>query len=306
MSNGVGQWLADASDACARRLKDAAFRETLGRLGAHAHPESAFQLLSGITAGPGRDDALAQLCAPANSDLDRRLVERTLLLLAAQHAIAQVPDLPVADTVKRLFAEEFHCFADPPPAWVSHFRLNDVRFREMARVATLRRFPAGQFQWEIAGFPRSWMAKVRQPWRVLWHVIRRMRGFSPVFELHVNDLRKNRIILLERESNISYFRAARSLEKQPAVRGLMLASWFFCRTTAQVTPHLAWMRRTPESAGALLVDLGPAAPDSGFLTGSEDRRQRFEAGTYRPRLVCVLWPRQAVIDWANRHPEFDL
>ena len=285
---------------------EGSFPEILSRLGACGQPEPAFQLLSVITADPSSADALARLCASVDSNSDQHFVERTLLILASQHAITQVLDLPVADSVKRLFADEFHFFANPPARWVPRFRIDDVRYREMARVATLRRFPAGQFQWEVSGFPRSCLVKARHPWRVAWHVFARMGGFAPVFELHLNDRRKNSIILLERESNISYFRAARSLERQPAVRGLMLSSWLFCESTPQVTPHLAWLRRTPESAGALLVDIGPAAPDSGFLTGSEDRRKQYETGTYRPNSVLVLWPRNSVIDWANRHSEFDM
>ena len=306
MSDGVDQRLAGALEACRRKLEEASFLEILGRLGAHGRPETAFQLLSGITADPRSAGDLAHLCSSADPNSGEHLAERTLLILASQHAIARAPDLPVADSVKRLFADEFHFFANPPAAWVSHFQNDDVRFREMARVATLRRFPAGQFQWEFSAFPRSWMAKVRNPLRVFWRIMRRMGGFGPLYELHLNERRKNRLILLEREANISYFRAARSLEKQPAVRGLMVVSWLYCESTAQATPRLAWLRRTPESAGALLIDVGPAAPDAGFLTGSEERRKLYEQGAYRPRTVTVLWPRKSLIDWAIRHPEFDL
>lgn len=305
MSDGVKERLSDALMACRRTLNEAPYSEILGHLGTHGQPESAFQLLSGIATDSHSAGDVASLCSSLNPHSDQHLAERVLLILAAQHAIAQIPDLPVADSVKRLFADEFHFFANPPAAWVSRFRIDDVRYREMARVATLRRFPAGQFHWEASGFPRSWIAKARHPCRVVWHVIGRMGGFAPFFELHLNDRRKNRIVLLESEANISYFRAARSLEKQPVVKGLMLCSWLFCESTAKVTPRLAWLRQTLESAGALLVDVGPAT-DSGFLIGSEDRRKLYEQCAYRPRTVCVLWPRKNVIDWADRHPEFDL
>jgi hypothetical protein len=185
-------------------------------------------------------------------------------------------------------------------------RSDDVRFMEMARVATLRRFPLGQFQWEQAAFPRSWVMKASQPWKVLAYVMGRMGGFAPLLELHVNERRKNRLILLEKESNISYYRAARCLEKQPQVKGIVLTSWLFCESTAQQTPRLAWLRETPRSAGALIVELGPAPPDSGFLKGSEERRALYEKGVYQPKDTCVLWPRKSLIDWANQHPEYDL
>jgi hypothetical protein len=88
-------------------------------------------------------------------------------------------------------------------------------------------------------------------------------------------------------------------------RGVMMASWLFCSTTAEVTPRLGWLRRIPEEGGALLVDLGEAPADSGFLTGSEERRKMYEEGRYRPRMTCVLWPREALIRWAAGRPERD-
>jgi hypothetical protein len=299
--------LAAAAEACRLRLEEDSCAEVLGRLGPLGQPDRAFQLLSRITVHAGSGAEVARLCASIPSRPDQNAVERTLLLLASQYAIAQVPGLAVSDTVKGLFADEFEFFANPPAGCVGRFQADDVRYREMARVATLRRFPAGQFHWEVSGFPRSWVAKARQPWSVLAHVMGRMGGFAPLFELHLNARRKNRLILLEKEANISYYRAARAVEMQPAIRGLLVAgSWLFCESTAQVTPRLAWLRQTPQSAGALIVDLGPALADSGFLTGSEERRKLYEQGAYRPSLACVLWPRKPLIDWANQHPEFDL
>ena len=292
-----------AAKACGRSLEEVP--EILVRLGSYGQPAGAFQLLSQVTADPSSGEELSRLCASIPLNTGQNAVERTLLVLASQHALTQVSGLPLSDRVKALFAEEFQFFANPPAAWVARFRNDDVRYREMARIATLRRFPAGQFHWEISGFPRSWVIKARHPWEVLAYVVGRMGGFSPLFELHVNDRRKNQGFLLEKEANISYYRAARCLEKQPAVKGLILGSWLFCESTAQVTPHLAWLRQVPQGAGALIVELDPASPNSGFLTGSEQRRKLYAQGVYRPKFACVLWPRKALIAWANQHPEFD-
>jgi len=297
--------LAGAAEACRAALRQASLAEVLPLLRSLGQPDRAFQFLSQITARAESGAELTHLCAAVPSGLGPQAVERTLLVLASLHAATLVPGLPVGDSVKRLFAEEFRFFADPPPVWAGHFHSDDVRYREMVRVATLRRFPAGQFHWEVSGFPRSWVLEAHRPWRVLAHVMRRMRGFSPVLELHVNARRKNRLILVEKEAGISYWRAARALEKQPLVRGLMSASWLFSESTARVTPRLEWLRRIPLSAGAFIADLGSAPPDAGFLTGSDERRKLYEEGVYRPRVACMLWPREAAIDWANRHPEFN-
>jgi hypothetical protein len=285
--------------------EDFSFAAVLDRLGPLREPERAFQLLSRITTHPDSAAEIAALSASIPSDPRRNAVERVLLLLASLHAMAKVPGLEVSDSVKGLFADEFRSFANPPAAWAAHFGAQDALYREMARVATLRRFPAGQFHWEVSGFPRSWLLKTRKPWKALAAVLGPMGGFAPYFDLHVNERRRNRLVLLEKEANLSYYRTARSIEKEPGVRGLMSASWLFCESTAQVTPRLGWLRRTPQSAGASIVVLGPAARDAGFLKGSDERRKLYEQGVYRPRVACLLWPRKLLIEWADRHPEFD-
>ncbi len=301
---GARDQLRLASEACGHALTQAPLAQVVKRLGAYADPAAAFQLLSQVTAqgGEGPVQALRNSIA---SNADDTEVERALLLLASQHAVTQVPALPVAERVKELFADEFVFWANPTPAWIPKFRFDDVRFREMARLATLRRFPAGQFHWEITGLPRSWVFQSPQTLKLLWHVLGRMGGLSPLFEFHLNPRRKGGVMLLEKQANISYFRTAKSIEKQPAIKGLMLASWLYSESTAEVSPHLAWLRTVPQSGGALAVDLGPAPEDSGFLVGGGDRRKKYQEGTYRPTIGCVLWARQDLIAWAKQHPEFD-
>ena len=86
----------------------------------------------------------------------------------------------------------------------------------------------------------------------------------------------------------------------------MSTAWFYSESTPEVTPHLAWLRTLPQSGGALIVDLGPAPEDAGFLIGSVERRKAYEEGKYHPRIGCVLWARKDFIAWANQHPEYDL
>jgi hypothetical protein len=254
----------------------------------------AFHLLARITA-IGRSE-------PPPGEMDSA---HGLLIAASLHAIDQVSALPVSETVKDLFADEFLFYAAPPDAWREKFRFEEVRFQEMARIATLRRFPAGQCHWEVAAFPRSWLPRVEGRWLAFRDAFLPMRGFGPVFELHINDRRKNRVMLLESEMNLSCYRAARSLELQPDVKGIMTASWLYSESTAAVTPHLSWLRRLFLDAGAALVDLGDAPAGSGFLIGSAERRKLYEEGRYRPKMTCVLWPRARVLKWAADHPEFN-
>jgi hypothetical protein len=176
----------------------------------------------------------------------------------------------------------------------------------MARIATLRRFPAGQFHWEASGLPRSFLPRTPlREWPRLLALLMEIGGFSPMVETHVNARRKNRIVLTEAEGIRSYALLARSLEMQPAVKGLYTCSWLYCESTGRVTPHLAWLRRFFVDHGAVLGSVGPADRNSGFLVGSEQRRKLYEEGNYRPLMTYVVWPRRAMLAWVQKQPESD-
>lgn len=237
----------------------------------------------------------------AAAGVPEALAGRALLALAAPRALEEAVRRGIPEEVMDLLCDEFASFAAAPPAWLADAGFEHVRFREMARIATLHRFPAGQFHWEISGVPRStfWKAGARGALTVA-AAVARSGGLAPMFEFHVNERRKNRSVLLEGEAAASYLRMARALEFNPPVRGLMSCSWLFCPTIAQATPRLAWLRRQLQEAGASLIPLGPAGPESGFLKGSPERRVEFESGRLRPRLVLVIWPRASVLAWARR------
>jgi len=297
--------LALAYEFCQRALQEPPFPQIVARLGDHANPSTAFQLLTQVTmyASP---DALRALCASVEVNPEDHAAERALLMLASQHASTQVPALPVSERVKELFAEEFEFFANPGPVWMPQLGKDNVRFREAARIATLRRFPAGQFQWELDGVPRSWLWKTQSSMKLLRHVLLKMGGFSPTWEFHTNARRKNKGILTEKQACLSFYRGAKSMEKQPNIRAFMSTSWFYSESAAQISPHLAWLRTLPQSGGAQIFELGLAAEDSGFLIGSVERRKAYEEGRYHPRIACVLWARKDFIAWATQHPEYDL
>ena len=52
-----------------------------------------------------------------------------------------------------------------------------------------------------------------------------------------------------------------------------------------------------------MVNIGMAAPDSGFPVGDLKRKELYEKGEFRPHVSFGIWPRRAVLDWVRRHPE---
>jgi hypothetical protein len=232
-------------------------------------------------------------------------VEQFLLVQSALSSLDKLPDWPVSASVKKLICEEFAFYARPDDAERGKFRADKSTFVAMSKIATLRRFPAGQFDWEVSGLPRSRLFKVNplELPRVLYHVAAKLKGFSPAFFSHLNARRKNKS-LSEEEANKSYYRMAKSLELQSEMKGFVACSWFRSPDTQRVSPHLAWLSKVFLENGGLVTTAGPADPESGIFHRSATRKKLYEAGEFKPTNGLVIWPRAAMLTWAAEHPEF--
>jgi len=264
--------------------------------------EGCYRALQQVTSDPHSTASLES--AAASLPADSSTFGRWLLLQAAFVGMKQLPDIPVFAEVKNAWAEEVLFFAQAATSWLPAFALSHVRFREMARIVTWRRFPAGQFHWEVSGLPRStfWKIPAGDVPRVAWYWLASLRGFAPLWETHINDRRRNRLTLTEPEGLKSYYRMARSLEMQKDVKGLVTFGWLYCSSTGQVTPRLAWLREFFLHHGGVITSTGFAPGNAGFLVGSEERRRLYEEGRYRPAMTCVLWSRDAILRWASQFP----
>lgn len=265
--------------------------------GLHARPRdpSHWARLATLKAELGRTGALVSDVA----------LERWLLLRMAGASLERVAALPVSPDVQRLFLEEFTLYAAPDKRRSPLLALGTPTFRAACEVASLARFPAGQLHWDVSGLERRALLRVptAQLPRVLTFVAARMRGFGPAYFSHVNGLRRNPFVWVETESNKSYYRMARSLERQPEMLGLVTRAWFHDPDLEATSPHLAWTNRVFTENGGIVVANGKAESDAGFLANNTDRQAAYERGEYRPKYGLVLWPRAAMIAWANRHPE---
>lgn len=227
------------------------------------------------------------------------LLGRWILAQAALRSLDQIGELPVIAEVRRLILLNYQMIADLGPGRDALFLPRGKEFREIAEITILRRFVAGQLHWDISGIPRS--LPLRMSWRDALRTVRavcHMGGWAPCFEAHLP--RCGSRFLIESEYKRCYIRMARSMELQPGIRGIIGSSWIHSEETMRISPHLNWINRLFLDNGGLLVHIGPASPDSGFLVGSQQRRQLFDSGTYRPRNAMFIWPRIELLKWARQ------
>jgi hypothetical protein len=233
-------------------------------------------------------------------------VERFLALQACLVALQRLLQMPVTDSIRRLFCTICRQIASTPQQPDERLALESDAFAELAQIVTLRRFHAGQCSFDvIRRMPFSWLLKAH-PFDMSGFVRELgfgMRGVGPVVEPHINYWRANRMFLLKREHERAIWRIAQFVEQQPAIKGLVTSSWLYAVETGKESPHLGWLREFYADENARIIDAGPALEERGFLAGSEPRRLLYASGVFRPRETIVLWPRADMLAWARRHPE---
>ena len=97
-----------------------------------------------------------------------------------------------------------------------------------------------------------------------------------------------------------YLRVADLLRRREYIRGLTGTSWYYDPHVVTISPRLAYLHRLPER-GAFLLPHGtnPSAVRNATKT-SETRRRLYQEGKYTPVSFSMLWPREALLNWAAR------
>lgn len=261
--------------------------------------DRAWTLLQGI-----RDDDASIVpvtMLKRETGLDGDKMERLLLWHAARQALLRVPSLPVENWVRTRLVQDLrqlHAMSVSMAAGSYHFN-------RAAKIATLRRFPAGPMEWELSGIPRSYFVQAAflANLRLLSFVTFRLGGRTPCFFMHVAPAPRNRALRVPKEVLRAYYRMARSLQLQPDVRALVAHAWFHDQAAVHDYPHLEVLNRPYIEHGGLITLLGPAPASSGVLEGDAQRRADYLAGKVQYKSGFAIWPRDAAIRWADAHPE---
>gem|GEM_PF-5592167 len=272
-------------------------------------PLAWFTLLRGLPEGWRANRRLRALRLQAgrvNPRLPAGAVERYALLQGFLASLPRLAELSLHDSIKRFYCVQCAEIANPPANRAPFFRQGTPPFDEMAKIASLRRFPAGQLTFDVTGFPRSWLLRIHPA--SLPAAVRALcrQGLGPVVAPHVNHWRPNPLFVLKNENERSLRRIAMCMELRPDIGGLVADSWLYSADVGDEFPHLAWVRNFFIDNGAFLVDMETAAPDSGFLVGSARRRELWQEGKFRPRRTLVLWDRHSMLSWAAAQPEATL
>jgi hypothetical protein len=180
----------------------------------------------------------------------------------------------------------------------AHFSFANYRFKADMRILCVRRFPAGMYDLEVSGIPRSLLLRQGIGGAVrLSRVILRAGGFWPFFTQHIAPHRIKLFSPDERERFLS--RAASLLQKRDDIRGLISTAWYNDPAIARVGPQLAYLREGWQRWGCGVFRIG-ASPEvtQEAIAYSFERRRLVDAGKYLPTAYLGIALREQLLRFA--------
>lgn len=243
------------------------------------------------------DEALRKFGESGQDALQRGIL--IWLMLGFQE---NAKEISYTEDIRRLFdtsmARIFRlCCTDRPKEYEG---ISDLYLKDLA-ICSQRMFPAGaQLLVEPhSGFPRSLIFRggIRQAVNVA-RLLLHTGGNTNYYQHHQH--------LLQQESfspaswDIFYLNIADMLSINPDVKGICGGSWFHDPALSTISPHLSYLRERPTQNGAFLF-FAEVSVHTGALSKSKTRRALYEAGRYIPKSYTIIWPRKALMQWAERH-----
>jgi hypothetical protein len=156
------------------------------------------------------------------------------LVSAALESLRRLAEFALDGEVKRLLCAEYTEYARAEAETRPEFVAGHTHFPILCKLATLRRFPAGIFDWEMSGIPRSLFVRLRGKSRFQGPAaVLQMGGRAPVFWRHTS-IQRGPTHLTRESSDRALLLMAKCLAMHPDVKGLVACSWLVSPDTHRV------------------------------------------------------------------------
>lgn len=244
-----------------------------------------------------------------NSSRDILDVYHQLLLVELiSRNMEKVEKQELPDAIKQLYMKNFNRILgnissrnDEPGFYLYP---NDKFFKELA-VCMLRMIPVGARKAHTTTLSGRFIFKkgLRQFITGLSFMLFKLHSLKPLMlTAHVDSHDPDLMEQFNPDGwNRSCLNMADLLKLRKEIKGYCGASWFYDPKLEQISPRLAYLRKSMIDNGGKIFYIGPneeATNDA--LAKSPTRRKLYSEGKYIPSKYLIIWPRQNLIDWSNR------
>lgn len=232
------------------------------------------------------------------------LIHKATLAFSMRESLKAKTYLAYPNCIKILFEEWYEriiadFFSQPD----DYYDFANETFMKDLSCCSLRAIPVGG-PWVVEKFGVGYkflLKGLRQFIGGIPFILFKTRGVTPFYVIHTSNRYLH--VFNSTERNKCYIRVAELLKCNREMKGFLGSSWFIDPALETVSPRLAYLRKIPEENGAkVFLHLGVTeSATKNALLKSDTRRKLYEEGKYIPRDYAVIWPRQEMINWADKN-----
>ena len=228
-----------------------------------------------------------------------QMYNATAVVMLIRSSATEILDMGLTADVIQLCYENFDRILDNVESGeITYMTFPSDQFDKDLSAALLHLVCVGAQKIHKVHFPNH--SVKRHP--ITWFRIVRQVGYRGIlYEMHTDSNDPNLMEDFSETGWTDFYRRVAALLEKNQVQGVIGSSWFFDPTLETISPRLSYLRRIVVGNGGISVRgrSDESSVESATRT-SPTRRDLYQAGEYQPTSYTLVWPRSALISWANQ------
>lgn len=235
------------------------------------------------------------------------LYNKCLLLELAAKAMDRLDSLNLPEEIRGLYLMNFERIVSEigkngNPA--GFYMYPDDKFFKELGICSLRMIPAGVQKISLSPLPVRFLFKEikSQFIEALKFVVFDLKGLSLFYCMHTDSHDPHLMSEFNAEGwRLFLLRCADILKLKPEIKGIFGTSWFIDPQLEKISPKICYVRHILYRSGGKIFYVAPAVDSiQDALYKSPTRKQLYDRGKYIPQEYIGIWPRKALISWADK------
>jgi hypothetical protein len=235
------------------------------------------------------------------------LYNKCLLLELMEKAVDRLDHLRLTHEIKGLYLINFERIVreiENNENTSGFYMYPDDKFLKELGVCSLKMIPAGAQKISLSPLPVGFLFKeVKSQFiEALKFVVFDLKGVNLFYSIHTDSHDPHLMSEFNAQGwRVFLMRCSDILKLNPEVKGIFGISWFIDPQLEKISPKVCYVRHILYQSGGKIFFVAPAVSSiQDAVYKSPTRKQLYDRGKYIPRDYIGIWPRKALISWADK------